>query len=479
VQHQAAAGQPLTEQDVVRPFVVVMMGSKMSKGDSPELAFKNYGDQLMYLTITAMCESWGVECAITNNPHAFADAFKRLQGAKKRAAGVFFLQGFYFGDQFNHIAGAEEAIVLLKWCRLEGLFSAMLPQAGGPFSPKKPLRKHVAKMYPLIDRIYLRDAAAIAAVSELEGVVTPLLVQDTVFSGYRPLLLHAQTIRDLPHICLSVSHKMKSQSGKSFDTTVKSLISKLTSNATLLLIPHEDGCEECDRDLCRRIWQSMTKAGNTRTIFLDVPSIQVAKVEEAIAKCDVMVTMRYHALILAARDATPVVAFSWAPKYADLLGRLGLDESRSIVSLKNLDETVRKVWAVYDNRTLIAADMRERVAAISQRVDDAYSQLREPLFAAFNRRNGLPTGTDRAPGLSTLTEEWAPRQGVCILAPTYSVNTSCWSLGPKRHRLTTKWFGVWVWVCCVFVDGVMHCQQARQRRKTRSNYLNRAQVLVG
>jgi hypothetical protein len=354
------------------------------------LAFINYGDQLMYLTILAICSDWGLECDITTE---FDEALKKLKAAKNRAAGVFFLQGYYFGDPFKYYNLIPHANTMLQWCKSEGIFSAMLPQTAGSFSPYKyqgKLRRGVAKMYPLIDMIYLRDKAAIADVSEfLDGRRLPELVQDTVFSSYRPLITGVQkSARDIPLICFSISRKIKETIGKTFNAKIINLIELLTTNATLLLIPHEDSVKNADRSIVKNLFEKV-RVNNNRTHVLDVPARSVAKIEEEIANCDMMVTMRYHALILAARDATPVVAFSWAPKYADLLQRLGLDESRAILSLDDLDATVRKIWAVYDNRTAISKDMRIRVTGIARSVDEAYNRLRKPLFDAFHKRNGL------------------------------------------------------------------------------------------
>merc|ERR1740130_751484 len=132
----------------------------------------------------------------------------------------------------------------------------------------------------------------------------PQMVHDIVYSSYRPRIAVAKPERALPQLCFSVSATTKRRLGKTgtFMVSVNKVITKLTQNATLVLVPHDD---PADRNLIQKFATSAKNEGNTRVSILDVGSRDVAKVEAAIATCDVLLTMRYHCLVLAGRTATP------------------------------------------------------------------------------------------------------------------------------------------------------------------------------
>jgi polysaccharide pyruvyl transferase WcaK-like protein len=386
-----------------KPMILVVMGNHHVKDGLYH--FNNYGDQLMYFTIQAICDDWGVTCVIVRD---FAHALEQAKDPKKPVTGMFILLGYFFSDKFGAriTRQAQDAIKLLQHCRAEGIFSAMLPQAVGPFDHSKPLYQEMVRMFPLLDSVMVRDQAAVDAVKGIglaarAASLTTMhpfppvtMVQDTVYSSARPKIEAAKQDRKLPEICFSVSNKLKTETEKAhrpFLAPVESLIATITKNATLLLIPHEDvyftsgvHAQKGDRTLILGILKKVRS--NPRVSMVDVPAPEVSKIEQAIAGCDVLITMRFHALVLAARVATPVVAFSWAPKYADMLGRLGLEEKQAIVSLEHEMETMQKVWAMYDDRQAISAMIREHAMQLTSEVDAAYATLKEPVFDAYRKR---------------------------------------------------------------------------------------------
>jgi len=360
-----------------RPFLVILVGPYVKK-DNGNYIFNNYGDKLMHDAAQAMCLDWGVDCSFINIYDSPMRTKNLLKNAGLRAAGIFFMPGYYFSLFFGEKRVAEWTVAV-EWCKSEGLYIALLPQAVGPFSQDKLPTYH--KFFGLVDEIMLRDKASIDAVVSVGAAVQPKMVHDMVFSSYRPRISVSKPQQDSPRFCFSISAKTmkQSKSRSGFEKSVIEIITQLTHNATLLLIPHDSN----DRSLIPKFIRNAHSKNNTRVSMLSVGSEDVSQVEKEIASCDVVLTMRFHVLVLAARAATPVAVISWAPKYEDMLHQLGLD---TLVSLQSVQNVVQTVWKLYDNRTAISKLINMNGLKITRVVDHALQHLRRSLLFKFQAR---------------------------------------------------------------------------------------------
>jgi polysaccharide pyruvyl transferase CsaB len=100
-----------------------------------------------------------------------------------------------------------------------------------------------------------------------------------------------------------------------------------------LLIPFEYSKDNArDYEFAEQIREGLAKRGIAATIPLNKGYPTVEECWDAIASCDLLVTMRFHGAMLALANDVPVCAIACSPKIADLLHAGGLEQQTIAMS---------------------------------------------------------------------------------------------------------------------------------------------------
>jgi polysaccharide pyruvyl transferase WcaK-like protein len=108
-----------------------------------------------------------------------------------------------------------------------------------------------------------------------------------------------------------------------------------------------------DLPLCREIAGRVTRPDNL--VFLD-EDLLPTQLRAVIARADVLVASRFHAMIAALAEHVPPVVIGWSHKYGEVLGPFGLaDAAITYDELTSADVVVERTVAALDDRVAIAA----------------------------------------------------------------------------------------------------------------------------
>jgi polysaccharide pyruvyl transferase WcaK-like protein len=136
----------------------------------------------------------------------------------------------------------------------------------------------------------------------------------------------------------------------------------------LLFLPHmySDNKLECDREVCYLIVKELSpeQKNNVRVVEDDIDAMQA---KSLIASSTLAVVSRYHALIAAVSEATPVVTIGWNIKYYDLMEYYGIEDMAIDARQFEPDELLKKFIEkkqFYEN-----TDNQLVYEAMSKRVD--------------------------------------------------------------------------------------------------------------
>ena len=95
----------------------------------------------------------------------------------------------------------------------------------------------------------------------------------------------------------------------------------------VFLIPHSvrtgtDKTHNNDLPLCKAVYDRMAQTTRAATAFLDY-EVDARTLRQLIAKCDVFVTSRFHAMVSGLATATPTLVIGWSHKYEEVLEMFG------------------------------------------------------------------------------------------------------------------------------------------------------------
>ena len=361
-----AAGAHLNTSRAL-PRLWVSMSPSRTTTDG-KMSFYNYGDHLMYLTISHWCREQNLDCNFA--PSAPFDW---------NPTAYLILCGYCYGSVWpNAQKRMQKEAAYIQRFRAQGAKVFVIgPSALGPFNGSAAANAKAAKFFDMFDVVAARDESSYRFARALSPRIRLQLVDDTVFMRQLPTagLSFPFPDRDRPILGLSLSGKYLRMQG-SGTAQVAELLQRLLVNASVVLIPHEDVRPGADLELCRELHRQFPA-----TYLADVPPSAVAEVEVAISRLDLLIAMRYHTTIVAAREAVPFAAFSWAPKYEAFLGRLRLPPQDLLLSLTDLPRTLRRIWALYDRRAEVAEGLRGVVPELKSSAAAFYAALAQKLRA--------------------------------------------------------------------------------------------------
>ncbi len=179
--------------------------------------------------------------------------------------------------------------------------------------------------------------------------------------------------------------------GVDYPAMVADLVDRITADGhTAVLFPHSARPGERrdrmnDVPVCRAVHARLARP---ERCLLITDELGPAALRALIARSEVLITSRFHAMISALATETPVLVVGWSHKYAEVMGALGLEE-----------------WVV-DWAGVDAAALHERFRALHAAAGDVRAAIAAglPAMRAASERNldlvaaGLEAGAERERG---------------------------------------------------------------------------------
>jgi hypothetical protein len=227
--------------------------------------------------------------------------------------GVLDAAGFAYSDNFSAERSKREATHAARW-KKNGVPLVMLPQAFGPFTHSDQ-REWSGKLLRDAKIVFARDKISLQHVRSLDPAINVKLSPDFTIG------LKAPGIE--PPIggvygAIVPNSKMVSHTSLSAESYVESLV-----NASLVMraagiepvvVIHEFN----DLALGRRISESL----GCEMFQHENPLV----LKKALGDAAVAVASRFHAIVGALSQETPVIAYGWSHKYQELLSDFGVPE---------------------------------------------------------------------------------------------------------------------------------------------------------
>ncbi len=282
--------------------------------------------------------------------------------------------GFSLTDAWGMAPVTSRASRLARWTA-RGTGFAMLPQAFGPFSSPE-MRNGVSQILAYADRVWARDRASLGYLTELHSRGPEISVAPDITIGHAVV---ESSSAAAGAVVLVPNWNLATRSGADGKQSYLAALSDIASDLVrrgqpVLGLSHEG---KRDFDLIAAVAER-------------VPGMRIAspatgtEAKAVLAKADLVIAGRYHALVSALSSCVPVIAHSWSHKYASLMGDFevadGLADPLSAAS------TLERIDALDlpSERARLAAVKPEVVA----RVDVVWSEVAELIAAHGTRISG-------------------------------------------------------------------------------------------
>lgn len=110
----------------------------------------------------------------------------------------------------------------------------------------------------------------------------------------------------------------------------------------------------------------LLETGGDRVSLFDVRAHGALAMKAALAKCEVVISCRYHASVAALSSGVPALVIGWHEKYAELMGRYRQDAwlvPNGETTSKTLSERFDALWTARGEIRAVLSDARKEVAA--------------------------------------------------------------------------------------------------------------------
>ena len=184
-------------------------------------------------------------------------------------------------------------------------------------------------------------------------------------------------MRGVIGLCPSSVVAVKSRKeGGSYEPVLVQLIVELAREGFLVvLFPNatRDHAGEAERNndlpVMRRLRDGCLQAGVERDPLLVEFDINAAGIKRVIAKMDIALVSRFHAMVGALSLGVPPVVLGWSHKYAEVMARFGLQGHVMDYQRLGLGELRTAVEEVFGRRTEVADRIRQRLPEIQANAD--------------------------------------------------------------------------------------------------------------
>ncbi|HPG39127.1 MAG TPA: polysaccharide pyruvyl transferase family protein [bacterium] len=198
------------------------------------------------------------------------------------------------------------------------------------------------------DLVLVRDNTSFASLEKLQLGTPAFVIPDTAFllpaqdSAISAEI--AQTSRNKPVVCLSVSYQARNRekSAGAYTASMAHLIRHITTDyqAQVVLLPNElSSSPDDDIKVGRHILEQL---GETDCRLIDTEKLTAAEIKGIIRECSLVVAARYHTIVAALSLGIPTLAIAWHHKYREVLGLFAQEEWLcNIDELSDTDLTAR------------------------------------------------------------------------------------------------------------------------------------------
>lgn len=240
-------------------------------------------------------------------PLKLRDAFGLASESDVR--GVLDAAGFAYSDSFSAVRSKREALVASRR-KKRGIPTIFLPQAFGPFK-NEDQRRWSKQLLIDAELVFARDEVSLAHVQELDSSINVKLSPDFTIGlkAPRKLQFSGDYAALVPNVKMITHTRLGVEAyATSFVTAGRVL---RAAGIEPVLVVHEFN----DDDLARRIAEQLDCQ-----VFRDENPLVLKGV---IGNARVAIASRFHAIVGALSQNTPVLAFGWSHKYEQLLRDYG------------------------------------------------------------------------------------------------------------------------------------------------------------
>lgn len=260
--------------------------------------------------------------------------------SERDVRGVLDAAGFAYSDSFSAVRSKREALVADRR-KKRGIPTVFLPQAFGPFD-KEEQRKWSRRLLMGAKLVFARDQVSLAHVRALDPSINVRLSPDFTIGLKAPQSAHFTG----DYAALVPNVKLVTHAGLGVEAYVDSFTTagKVLRAAGIepVIVVHEFN----DNDLAHRIAKLLDCE-----VFTDQNPLVLKGV---IGNARMAIASRFHAIVGALSQGTPVLAYGWSHKYEQLLGDYGVehwlfskdkDIKRSVQSLISDDRGLASIEA--------------------------------------------------------------------------------------------------------------------------------------
>lgn len=261
--------------------------------------------------------------------------------------GVLDAAGFAYSDSFSPLRSKREALIAGRR-KKRGVPTVFLPQAFGPFKNGEQ-RKWSKRLLVGAELVFARDQVSLAYVRALDPTINVQLSPDFTIGLKAPL----SSSFSGDYAALVPNVKMISHTGLRAEVYADSFIAAgqvlRAAGIEPVVVVHEFS----DNDLACRIAEQLDCE-----VYRDENPLVLKGV---IGNARVAIASRFHAIVGALSQNTPVLAYGWSHKYKQLLRDYGVE--RWLFSAeKDIKESVQRLMSDHEGLAALKAKQPELLA---------------------------------------------------------------------------------------------------------------------
>jgi polysaccharide pyruvyl transferase WcaK-like protein len=316
-------------------------------------------------------------------------------------AGVAFIDGREKFLPFN--------VLTLLPAMLLGTPVVKMPQAVGPFEHRAN-RLAARWVLPRCAMVWARggrtmqhlDGAAFAGVQRAQA-------DDIAFNFDAAWSLTREGVAELPHmlaaidalrlqpgirgivgVCPSAVLAVQARKGSGdYEPALVGLVRGLTADGFgVVLFPNATRAEAGDAErnndlpLMRRIHAASVAAGIGRPPLLADFDLNAAGIKQVIARADVLLVSRFHAMVGALSMGVPTAVLGWSHKYAEVMARFGLDGVVMDYKALSAEQLLASVQRLFEQRAQVRAAIVARLPEVQASAGRPVLALLQPSLGA-------------------------------------------------------------------------------------------------
>lgn len=293
-----------------------------------------------------------------------------------RSQAVYDISGFLYGDAWGP-APMRQRERFFKACKRFGARPVVMPQAWGPFDGDA-MPSAARSLISSAKRVFVRDNTSLACISALYDCLPQHVTfgHDIAWAFEagaadvgRSLLNEALgSAEGADVICITPNLRVYERTGVGtsehpYLLMLKHIVRRLRDHYgyRVLLLGHElrvrGDDRRDDRWLCCRI---LDEIGDDSGVGHVNRWLDASEVKALIGCCTMLIGSRYHAIVAAASQLVPPLAFGWSHKYDELLRELGIPHRLARV-VTDRDEIDAMLDRHLRDNAVVRSQLAERV----------------------------------------------------------------------------------------------------------------------